>query len=61
VTERYEYSKKLLMDNRALLEKVATVLLDKETLDAVEIDAVFKSFKEDMQKPEFDKDANVAS
>ncbi|MCK5139851.1 MAG: AAA family ATPase, partial [Thermodesulfovibrionia bacterium] len=61
VTERYKYSKKLLMDNRALLEKVATVLLDKETLDGVEIDAIVKSFKEDMQKPEFDKDANVAS
>ncbi len=61
VTERYEYSKKLLMDNRTLLEKLATVLLDKETLNGEEIDAIVKGSTEDVQKPEFNKDANVES
>jgi cell division protease FtsH len=42
VTERYEYSKRLLLDNHAILEKIASALLEKETLDAVEIDAIIK-------------------
>lgn len=40
VTERYEYSKRLLMENRQLLEKLAAALREKETLDAAEIDAI---------------------
>ncbi len=40
VTERYEYSKHLLMENRQLLEKIAAALREKETLDGAEIDAI---------------------
>ena len=40
VTERYEYSKHLLMENRQLLEKLAAALREKETLDGAEIDAI---------------------
>jgi cell division protease FtsH len=40
ITERYEYSKHLLADNRTLLEKLAHALLEKETLDGAEIDAI---------------------
>jgi cell division protease FtsH len=42
VAERYEYSKRLLTDNRTLLEKLASTLLDRETLDAAEIDAIIQ-------------------
>lgn len=43
VTERYEYSKRLLIENRMLLEKVAETLLEKETLEGAEIDAIIQS------------------
>ncbi len=42
ITESYEYSKRLLTENREILERLASVLLDKETLDAAEIDAVIQ-------------------
>ncbi len=42
ISERYEYSKRLLMDNKPMLLKLAQALLDKETLDAAEIDALIK-------------------
>jgi cell division protease FtsH len=40
VGERYDYAKQLLLDNRETLEKVAERLLDKETLDADELEDV---------------------
>jgi len=42
VTERYEYSKRLLMENQTLLEKIASALLSKETLVSEEIDAIIE-------------------
>jgi cell division protease FtsH len=42
VTQRYEYSKKLLRENQELLNKLANALLEKETLGAVEIDAILQ-------------------
>ncbi|MEF9427064.1 MAG: cell division protein FtsH, partial [Candidatus Mariimomonas ferrooxydans] len=42
VMQRYEYSKRLLIENRALLEKLASALLERETLTASEIDAVIQ-------------------
>ncbi len=59
VTERYEYSKHLLMDNRVLLEKLASTLLDRETLDAAEIDAIIQGRELSTPEPiksEKDKD-----
>jgi cell division protease FtsH len=42
VTERYEYAKRLLQDNKPILLKLAKTLLEKETLDAAEIDAIIQ-------------------
>ncbi|GMR03382.1 MAG: ATP-dependent zinc metalloprotease FtsH [Thermodesulfovibrionia bacterium] len=42
VMQRYEYSKRLLIENRALLEKLASALLERETLTASEIDAIIQ-------------------
>ncbi len=51
VKERYEYSESLLTDNRSLLEKLATTLLEKETLDASEIDAIIQGKEINASKP----------
>ncbi len=40
VSGRYEYSKNLLLENREILESLALALLDRETLDSPEIDAI---------------------
>ncbi len=40
VDERYNYSKKLLLDNKETLLRLARVLLERETLDASEIDDI---------------------
>jgi cell division protease FtsH len=40
IGERYNYSKKLLLDNKETLLKLANALLDRETLDASEIDDI---------------------
>ncbi len=45
VNERYEYAKRLLLDNKELLIKLATTLLERETLDANEIDEIIKNAK----------------
>jgi cell division protease FtsH len=42
VSERYQYAKNLLIENRQLLENVAQALLDKETLDLSEIDSIIE-------------------
>jgi len=38
VTEQYERAKKVLLDNRPMLEKIASALLEHETIDAADID-----------------------
>ena len=40
ISERYNYSKKLLLDNKETLINLAKALLERETLDASEIDDV---------------------
>lgn len=40
VAERYEYSKRLLIENKKSLINLAEALLEKETLDAAEIEAI---------------------
>jgi cell division protease FtsH len=51
VTERYEYSKRLLIDNRSLLEKLAITLLEKETLVSEEIDAIIQGKELSISEP----------
>ncbi len=45
VMEAYEVSKKLLKKNRSLLEAVAKLLLEKETIDLADIDQMVKDVK----------------
>ncbi len=45
VKERYEYSKRLLLDNKASLLTLAQALLERETLDASEIEAIIQGKK----------------
>ena len=40
VNERYKYAKKLLLDNRNILDNIAQALLEVETLDGSEIDDI---------------------
>lgn len=57
VTGRYEYSKNLLTGRRPLLEKLAAVLLERETLGAAEIDAIIEGKELDVleqTKPDVD-------
>jgi len=42
VAERYRYAKQLLIDNKKTLLSLAGVLLEKETLDAAEIEAIIQ-------------------
>lgn len=49
VTERYEYAEQLLTDNKNILENVAQALLERETLDGVDIEALVKG--EELPEP----------
>jgi cell division protease FtsH len=40
VTEQYDRAKKILVENRALLDKIANALLEYETIDSADIDAL---------------------
>ncbi len=59
ITERYEYAKNLLINNKATLLKLAQALRDKETLDGVEIEAIIQGTNGDMQKVETEKEVKV--
>ncbi len=61
ITDRYEYSKRLLSDNRDLLEKLASALLEKETLDSAQIDAIIKGTEETAQEQEAKANIEVVS
>ena len=49
ITERHGYAKKLILDNRGILENIAQALLERETLDAVEMEALIKG--EELPEP----------
>ncbi len=55
VGERYKYAKQLLIDNRELLTKLAEALLEKETLDGAEIDALVNGRNNGSSEPEVEK------
>ena len=61
ITERYDYSRNLLTENRKLLEKLAAALLEKETLDAADIDAIIKEPADAPHKLEADTVSEAAS
>lgn len=44
ISSAYDRAKRLLIDNRKILDKMADVLLEKEVLDAAEIDVILQSF-----------------
>ncbi len=50
ITERYKYAKDLLIANKDILFKVADLLLDRETIDAADLDAVIAG--KEISKPE---------
>ena len=49
VDEKYEEAKKLLSENRDMLEAISKELLDKETLDASEFDEIMNRVKSERQ------------
>ncbi len=61
INERYEYSKQLLLNNKATLLKLAQVLREKETLDAHEIEAIIQGTNGDVQESEATQETKVAT
>ncbi len=59
VAERYEYAKHLLIDNKTILMNLAQALLEKETLDASEIEAIVENRDEGAIKPGEKEDVKV--
>ncbi len=51
VNERYKYVKKLLLENKPILLKLAQALLERETLEASEIDAIVQGKELPPPKP----------
>jgi cell division protease FtsH len=60
VAERYEYAKNLLLDNRDKLNALASALLDRETLDASDIDKIVSSGDSNGSDPEPKGDVDAA-
>lgn len=46
IDERYEYAKKLLTENRDMLEEISKELLEKETIDEKEFEEIMKRIEE---------------
>lgn len=58
INERYEYATRLLTDNKPILMKVAEALLERETIDLADLDAIIEGrelpqviLQTDIQKP----------
>ena len=49
VDERYELAKRLLTENRDMLESISRELLDKETIDEKEFDEIMNKVKAERQ------------
>jgi cell division protease FtsH len=61
ISERYVYSKNLLLNNKSTLLKLAQALRDKETLDSVEIEAIIQGEDSGMSKPEAENETKAAT
>jgi cell division protease FtsH len=59
ITERYEYAKNLLINNKETLLRLAQALRDKETLDGVEIEAIIQGTNGDIPAVETEKEVKV--
>lgn len=42
IEERYEFAKKMLIDNKDIIEEIVKILLEKETLDEKEVDEIIE-------------------
>jgi cell division protease FtsH len=42
IEERYEFAKKLLIENKDIIEEIVKVLLEKETLDEKEVEEIIE-------------------
>ncbi|HBG48625.1 MAG TPA: cell division protein FtsH [Cyanobacteria bacterium UBA9971] len=45
IEERYEFAKKLLLENRDIIEEIVKVLLERETLDEKEVDEIIERIR----------------
>lgn len=54
VTERYEYARRLLTENKHILMKVAEALLERETIDSSDLDAIIEGRELPHEKPRTD-------
>ncbi len=61
VADRYDYAKQLLLDNKPILIKLAEALLERETLNAAEINKVVKVAQDGDKEPEPEVDAGTVS
>jgi cell division protease FtsH len=62
VGARYEYAKRLLLDNKTVLLNLAKVLLERETLNASEIESIIQGRESSAPDPvKQEKDANIAA
>jgi cell division protease FtsH len=61
VAARYDYAKHLLIDNKTTLLNLAQALLDKETLDASEIESIVKNRDDGAANPEAKEAADDAT
>jgi len=59
VTERYQYAKNLLIENKPKLISLAQALLDKETLDADELDRIIRGTNGDEAGIKENGDADI--
>ncbi len=65
ITERYQYAKNLLVENKAILTRLADALLERETLDGEDVDAIVEGremkpqrVEEDHKEPQKPADAD---
>ena len=54
ITERYEYASRLLTDNKPILLKVAEALLERETIDLSDLEAIIAGRELPQEKPQAD-------
>jgi len=45
ITERYDFAKKLLIENKDIIEEIVKVLLERETLDEKEVDEIIERIR----------------
>lgn len=59
VADRYDYAKQLLIDNKPILIKLAEALLERETLNAADINKIVEVAPDGDKEPETESDAGT--